>query len=232
MAFRTHTMLLKLPAKPARKIGMNYRSVTGSEPTRVGPVEYESTLERDFIVLTDVLPGVTVLRGQPLTLDFRGPDGRLCHYTPDFYVEFADGCAWLVEIKYRSDLRDDWAKLKPRFKAAIRHCSAHNGVRFRIFTEVEIRGNARLKNAQLLRTYRERTPNPTIEQHLYQTLRELGATTPDRLLATAYDAHEDRLKAIAHIWRLVLTGAIHADLTQPLTMAAELSPNLASGALV
>lgn len=182
------------------------------------PVAFESALERDFLVLLASDPNLGDVREQPLRIDFRDPAGRRTHYTPDFLVLY-DGDHpqhVLYEIKYRADLRAEWPRLKAAFLAARLH-AREQGMRFSIMTEVEIRGPY-LANVRFLRGYRDRPYDETIEEHLVRTLAILGETTPQALLAAAYQDRENRIAAIAPLWRLLSTGRVHADLSQPLTM--------------
>lgn len=58
----------------------------------------------------------------------------------------------LYEVKYREELRRDWAKLRPRFRAAHRFARGH-GWKFRLITDYEIR-TPLLWNAKFLLPYR------------------------------------------------------------------------------
>lgn len=57
-------------------------------------------------------------------------------------------------------------------------------------------------------------------QQLLYTLRALGTTTPQALLAAAYWAEESRMAALPMLWKLIATGRLGADLHLPLTMSA------------
>lgn len=70
-------------------------------------------------------------------------------------------------------------------------------MKFKIITDAEIRGTSYLANAKFLRTYRDQTPNFSIEEHLVRTLAILGETTPEKLLIAAYWTLENRMKAMA-----------------------------------
>ena len=85
-------------------------------------------------------------------------------------------------------------------------------------TEVEIRGPY-LANMRFLSGYRDLPYDEDTEEHLVRTLAVLGETTPEALLAAAYRDRENRIAAVAPLWRLLATRRVHADLFQPLTMA-------------
>ncbi|GGP22889.1 TnsA endonuclease N-terminal domain-containing protein [Silvimonas iriomotensis] len=199
--------------RSVRRIGKSYRSVTGYAPTGFGHIPYESTLERDFVTLAEILPGVTDILSQPVQV--RYAVGKV--YTPDYKVSFADGSYWLVEIKYRKDLKEDWEAFRPGFKAAV-HQARLEGGRFRILTEVEIRSSALLENATFLKDYRSRREEPNYEQRMMRMLEELGETTPRILLEACFESDHHFASAVGYLWRLMAVGLIRADLTQPLNM--------------
>jgi hypothetical protein len=64
---------------------------------------------------------------------------------------------------------------------------------------------------------------------LIKTLSGLGETTPESLLAAAYWTQENRIKAVAPLWRLIATRRIHADLYEPLTMVTPIWTTLEDG---
>jgi len=214
--------------RPARTIGTSRRSITGRVAFAGRSVSFESSLERDFVVLLDFDLTVEDVLEQPFRITYQGADGRERHYTPDFLVEYENGDRVIYEVKYRANLKEEWATFKPRFRAAIRYAK-QNGMRFSIATEVEIRGSSYLANVRFLRPYRDYAPVLAIDEHLIKTLAALGETTPESLLVAAYWTLENRIKAIAPLWRLVATRRIHADLYEPLTMATPIWTTLEDG---
>lgn len=214
--------------QPVRSIGTNRRSITGRVAFGERSIPFESSLERDFLVLLDFDLAVENVLEQPFRITYEGADGRERYYTPDFLVEYENGDHVIYEVKYRANLKEEWAKLKPRFRAAIRYAK-QNGMRFSIATEVEIRGSSYLANVRFLRPYRDYAPNLAIDEHLIKMLAALGETTPESLLVAAYWTLENRIKAVAPLWRLVATRRIHADLYEPLTMATPIWTTLEEG---
>ena len=206
------------PVRPVRVIRSGHRGIRGTASVLRKPVAFESALERDFLILLASDPNLADVREQPMRIDFRDATGRATRYTPDFLALY-DGerpQQVLYEVKYRADLRAEWPRLKPAFLAARQHAREH-GVRFSVMTEMEIRGPY-LANLRFLRGYRDRSYDEAIEEHLVRTLAALGETTPQALLAAAYRDGENRIAAIAPLWRLLATGRVHADLFGPLTM--------------
>ena len=134
---------------PIRKIPKNYRNITGIAPHNkaVGAAAYESSLERDFLTLLAFNQDVQRFEVQPLAIEWFDTAGKRHVYTPDVLVHYQ--CDVIVyEVKYRSDLRENWQQLKPKFQAALRFCK-QNGWRFKLITEVEIHTDF-LRNARFL----------------------------------------------------------------------------------
>lgn len=212
-------MALPSSSQPVRIIRSGHRGVRGFATVMGRQTAVESALESDFLAILDADPNLRGVTGQPVRIAFPGPGGRTRHYTPDFLATYGDDRPLQViyEVKYRADLLANWPSLKPAFMAARRY-ARENGARFSIMTEVEIRGPY-LANMRFLRAYRDRPYDGAIEEQLVRTIAVLGETTPMAALAAAYWDHENRIAAIAPLWRLLAIGRIRADLSQRLTMA-------------
>jgi len=185
-----------------------------------GAAVFESSLERDWLLALDFDPKVHAIQVQPFSLHYQH-EGSTRRYTPDVRADFGDasGVRTVVyEIKPLEELRANWARYRPRFKAAIRYCRSE-GWRFKVMTERQIR-TALLDNAKFLRRYRSLPEQLLFEQQLLYTMRALGKTTPQALLAAAYWAEETRMAALPMLWKLIATRRLAADLHAPLTMSA------------
>jgi len=130
---------------PVRKIPKNYRNITGVAPhsKAEGEAGYESSLERDFLILLEFDPNVARFEVQPVKIEWVDESGKTRSYTPDVFVQYEDShprrpCPIIFEVKYRSDLDKHWNDYRPKFKAAIRYAKDH-GWRFKIITEAEIK---------------------------------------------------------------------------------------------
>ncbi|EKU25254.1 hypothetical protein XTGART2_0383 [Xanthomonas translucens pv. graminis] len=204
-----------------RELRTSRRSLTGRVTLGDGGVAaFESSLERDWLLALDFDPRVQAIQVQPFSLHYehRGTTRR---YTPDVRAEYRleSGMATVVyEVKPSEELRLNWSAYRPRFKAAVRYCRDH-GWRFKLVTERHIR-TALLDNARFLRRYRALPEQDLYVQQLLYTLRALGTTTPQALLAAAYWAEESRMAALPMLWKLIATGRLGADLHVPLTMSA------------
>lgn len=210
---------------PVRKIRKNYRNVTGiSAATKaVGEAQFESTLERDFLRLLEFSPDVASFEVQPVTLNWVDDAGTKRSYTPDTWVTFHDASGlkpWLCEIKYRSDLKKHWSELRPKFRQAI-HYARQQGWRFRLMTEVEIRGPA-LDAAKFLLPFRRRTIPADQSAYILTLVEVLKATTPDDLLRHISSDPSIQAEWLPVIWHLIAQFQIGADLQSPLLMSSHL----------
>lgn len=201
---------------PVRVIGPNRRSLTGLVTSEGASHAFESSLERDFLVLLDFNRRVQEFHTQPVTIRYRYA-GRDRRYTPDvFVVYYCDDDPTLYEVKYREDLRRDWHKLRPGFKAAIKFAKRERA-RFKIVTEREIR-TPLLSNIKFLRHCRRQLSHESIEEQVVRTLATLGESTPETLMRAAFCDDQHRLYALSALWRMVALGRIEADLEAPLSM--------------
>lgn len=212
-----------LDQKPVRSIRTSRQYLTGQVSLDGGKMaSFESSLERDWLVVLDFDPEVKAVLEQPFTIEYL-IEGRGRRYTPDVAVEyFRENQVQTVvyEIKPREILRAKWAHFLPRFKAAIHICK-QRGWRFKILTEKEIR-TPYLENAKFLRRYRNLSEQKVICDQLLYTFKALGPTTPQALLVAAYWPKEDQMKAIPMLWKMVTDGRIGVFLHEPLTMNSEI----------
>lgn len=210
----------------ARKIPKNYRNVTGlaASEKAVGKAGFESTLERDFLTLIEFSSDVEKFKTQPLEILWVDDKGKPRRYYPDVLVYYTQDCErppFLFEVKYRSDLSDNWSEYKPKFKAAISY-ARNSGWRFKLITEVEIRTQL-LDNARFLLPYRlQRSNGFEYTNALLEMMQELKITTPSELLAGVSKDQWSQAKAIPSLWFLVATFQISCDLFKPLNMKSEL----------
>jgi len=212
---------------PVRKIAKSYRNVTGivAAAKAAGPAQFESTLERDLLTRLEFSPYVRSFEVQPVTLSWHD-GGRERRYTPDVLVYFkarhgAEPPPLLCEVKYRSDLREQWLDLKPKFRAAVRFARAQ-GWRFKLVTEAEIR-TPYLDNARFLLPFVRRGPPPADDMDvLDHALCDLGKAEVQTLLEAACRDEWNRARLLPALWYLVGTFHFGADLNVSLTMSSHI----------
>jgi len=213
---------------PVRKIPKNYRNITGVAPhsKAEGEAGYESSLERDFLILLEFNPNVTRFEVQPVMIQWVDESGKPRRYTPDVFVQYhhSNRCPILYEVKYRSDLKKNWDTLRPKFKAAI-HYAKERDWRFKLVTEVEIQ-SVFLNNAKFLLPFIRRGPQQ--EEHmdiLADTLESLKVSTPEQLIKTIFRNEWHQAELMPTLWYLIGTRQIDVELSQPLTMKSEIRWN-------
>lgn len=210
---------------------MSNASKTVRRTSRGGPgtlflrgrtVAYGSALERDWMIALDFDPRCQCILEQPFTVPFAGPT-RTLKYTPHIKATFLElGREWVevYEVKPAKILRQDWAKWKPRFKAAIRHCR-QQGWSFWIITERDL-DTQFVDNAKFLRRYRTIPLDPLHHYALLHYLEILGPTDPQTLIATCWGDKENQAAAMVELWRMVAFGHIQTWLNRPLTLYSEI----------
>lgn len=182
-----------------------------------GTAGFESSLERDLLLILDFDPRVVRLVEQPFSIT-HVQDAAVRRYTPDVLAEFDRERTPTVvyEVKPLQTLNDEWAILRPRFKAAVAHCRLRDW-QFKIVTERHIR-TPYLENAKFLRRYRGMPPQLLRQAQLRYTASALGPTSPEALLAAAYWPKDERAMAIPALWQMVAKGDFEIDLSKPLSM--------------
>lgn len=218
------------PVEPVRRILPSSRSIRGQLSSRKTgrPPQYESALERDLLVLLDFDSSISFFCEQPVTIEYLH-EGVVRHYTPDVLAYYREDLGvsrstrpTLYEVKYRDDLRQNWAELKPRFMAALRYAD-QQGWRFKLVTEREIRTDY-LANVHFLRQYIG--PGMQVRQTdqglLMSLMGDIRLTTGEELLLMASADRAKRAELLYTLWHLVAVRLIHCDLTIGLTLQTEL----------
>lgn len=230
--------LLEDELMPARIIRPSRYSITGYVPTRKGSKaqEAESLLEQDFLTLLEYDKTIDRYRSQPFTLRWKDASGKRRSYTPDVIARYS----WLTpsgehirrvklfEVKPEKVLREDWAELKPKFRAAI-GWARDFGCVFHLVTEKSIR-TPYLKNVQFLMSFRSselgHDPYAGKKQRLItKALVQLEHSTPRDLLTAVTQDRILQAELIPWMWNLLVMNYIGADLHQPLTMASPIWAN-------
>lgn len=215
---------------PVRRILPSTRSIRGqinSSKNGRAP-QYESALERDLLQLLEFDNRVECYCEQPVTIEYIH-ERATRHYTPDVLVYYRTDLEvtqaikpLLCEVKYRADIKENWAELKPKFMAALRYAAAQ-GWQFKLVTEREIR-TTYLTNVRFLLHYTGPHAHVTqMDQRLLMSL--LGGirlTTGEELLRMATADRAKRAELLYTLWHLVAVGLIHCDLTVVLSLQSEL----------
>lgn len=215
---------------PVRKIGNNHTSLTGKIPDKNGEklISFESSLERDFIKITNFNVNVDSFVEQPLTINYVDDEGFTRSYTPDFLVFYKNTNPniphqkpLLVEIKYRDNLKKDWKILKPKFIAAMRHCDEMDW-KFKIITEVEIRTDY-LFNTNFLRHYLS-DDNIVLEDTalLLAAIKRMKISTPKELISKCTSSEHHKGYLLTSLWHLIAVKMIGIELDKKINMNSEI----------
>ncbi len=217
---------------PARTVPKNYRNLTGLVyNSRIHSLSaFESTLERDYLLLLDFDPAVEFYEEQPVTIKYYDSGERLHRYTPDVFVRYRNDANTkslplpvLCEVKYRDDLRQHWTEYKSKFKAA-RHYARERGWRFRLITEREIR-TPFLDNVKFLRQYQALAVDEAEQSMLLQALAQRPTTDVEGLLTAVTTDRWRRAQLLPVLWHLVAQRQVGVDLRHALTRGSRLWPN-------
>lgn len=210
------------PKNSVRRIPINVRSLTGA----VNGQEFESSLERDLLLLAHWDNEVEWYQSQPVKIEYFDSLGKPRSYTPDLLISYKTNPQHdhpseirkplLCEVKYRKDFVEQWKVLKPKFRAARAYAKA-NGYEFRVFTEREIRTEY-LKNIQFLWSYRNAPFHQEHLETLVDALATMMESTPIKLLESCYSNKTLRGEAQWTLWCMIARGWIRCDLQKPLTM--------------
>ena len=213
---------MRISLKKKRNISANEFSLTGQIKSlkRNDLVDFESSLERDYIHILEFDENVRYYYEQPLKIEFNDR-----YYIPDFFVEYWDGTKEVIEIKYNIDLIDNASKYVTKFKAAEEFCNSNN-LTFRILTETDIRNNY-LFNIKFLNAVQIRHTSNKSEyfnefELLEQNMKKLERTTPNKLLNSCTSCELKRAELIQYLWLMIIYKKIKIDLSIKLNMETEI----------
>jgi hypothetical protein len=213
---------------PVRKLKPTRRSVSGVYVFRGSrALEFESTLERDFLMRMEFFQSVQDIVPQPVRIPFLGSNGREYTYTPDFLVyyklrgdDYPDyPIPTLVEVKPSEQWRIHRHEWMPKWRTAHRY-ARQQGWDFRIYDESRIR-DLTLDNIRFLERYkRMRFP----EEESRWILENLGmhSSVPFHLALSTHFMGDFMAEGVAHLWHLVAVRRLDCDISRPLNNLTEL----------
>jgi len=218
----------KIASPPlVRRIGPTRRSVSGVYAFRgETSIQFESTLERDFLIRNEFSSAVLAVISQPVQIPFVGVNGRSYTYTPDYLVYFRLGNRHyddypkplLVEVKPEKEWRKSWREWLPKWKSAYRHAK-EQGWAFHIHDESRIRDQA-FENIRFLERYKRMQFSVEESRWVVENVRQMGSAPLHYILARHFMGMY-RAEGIAHIWHLLSIRQLDCDISQPLNDATE-----------
>jgi len=216
----------KKPGNPAssvygragvRKIPRSRRSATGAfwSLKNRDLVPFESSLERDLLMLLEFEDYVSGYEAQPVRFRYRAASGRKTSGVIDLALEHNGERFAYVDVKFRREIVHYWQRLKARFSGARDHADSENRDYF-IRTEKHIRTQYML-NRRFLYPFLKRAANPDHISILVKSLSSGAMSVADLLNKCAAD-RELQSEIVPTLWHCVATGQFQCDNTKPITL--------------
>jgi hypothetical protein len=177
-------------------------------------VEFESLLEREYLLAADAAVDVVAVAAQPLALLWPHCTGGQRNHVPDFFVRLASGDGRLVDVRAPNRV----AKSAAQF-AMTRQVCDEIGWRYEVFTGLP---RARSQNLRWLAGYRHDRHAPG--GNTAGVIRECFATSVTlrrglRRASTSTGLPSDVVTA--HVLHLLWQQQLVVDLSTPLSMTSE-----------
>lgn len=219
-------------SKRVREILLKKFSLTGviniSQVNK--PVQFESSLERDYIYLLEFNSNVKFYLEQPLEIKYEDYNGKKRKYTPDFIVEYFDGKIELIEIKYKSVLISKRDELEIKFEAAKKFCKK-NQFEFKVITDdyIRIEKESELINYKFLSRYKSFFKNIDLQKSAFEPyyndfnliskkINEIKKCTIIELVNKCANDEDKKAEIIFLTWYLIANKLIYTDFTIKLSL--------------
>lgn len=221
--------------KRIREIPMKNSSLSGViniGQTKKG-VQFESSLERDYIFHLEFNWEVYQYLEQPLEIIYLDSLGKQRKYTPDFAVSFVSKRpSEIIEIKYESTLIAKKEELKTKFEAAEKFCK-ENGFIFKVVTEKYIREEKgiELQNYKFLSRYRDYFSNVNKKETafpglnfdvnlLHDAISRVKTTTVKDLVDMCCQDEDKKAELIFLTWYLIASSLIKINVSEKLNLSS------------
>ena len=172
---------------PHRTVGM-----INSPYFQSKPIVYESQLERAFVQLCLLCPGVRRIVAQPFKVNLDPTKKR--HYTPDYLVELEDGSFVVIEVKILERI----GKLEKRFNQ-INEILSNRNFSFMTADETQLYSDEKEKHVKEILRYVNWQVDPQVQKMILNKLQEIegSAISLAHLKNQAQCSAEDLLHLIA-----------------------------------
>lgn len=218
--------------KRVREITLKSSSLTGV--VNIGQInksiQFESSLERDFIYLLEFNPNVKFYLEQPLEIIYKDSNGKKRKYTPDFIIEYFDGKVELIEIKYESTLLSKKEELEVKFTAARKFCM-ENKFDFKTITDkiIRIEKEFELFNYKFLSRYKSFYGNINIKESAFEPynfdldlilnkINDLKKCKVIELVENCTNDNDKKAEIIFLTWYLIANKLIKTDFAKKLSV--------------
>lgn len=218
--------------KRVREVNLKYSSLSGVVNINSvrQPIQFESSLERDFIYLLEFDREIKQYLEQPLEIGYSDDLGKNRRYIPDFIVFYYSRQTEVIEIKYESTLIDKKDELKFKFSAATEYCNKQ-GFLFKIITNKYIREERgiELQNSIFLSRYKcffdnmekNRIAHSSLSMNLIllsQMMRNLGEVSVRELVCKSTPDEHKRAELIFLTWYMVASNLLYVNMMEKLTI--------------
>jgi hypothetical protein len=205
--------------KKQRKIDLSKVSLTGhiTSVKNNTIVDFESSLERDFIFLLEHDAEISKYYEQPIKINYF-ESGFNKYYVPDFFVEYYDNRKVIVEVKYKKDLIENKKKYETKFNAAKLFCEKNN-FEFQIISENQIR-TEKLFNAKFLLYYK----NPLLKldhnyvRVIHRKVKKMKRISVIDLVESMTGDYQKKAELIYVVWYMVANELLYYEKNCKLTM--------------
>ena len=197
-------------------------SLSGRIPYKGSSIPYESTLERDLIIVHAFREDVEAIVAQPITISFV-KNGVTYKYTPDFFIKFVENVdrpSMIIEVKPHDLWQANWRDWSDKWKTMRRYCK-DNGYTFRIYDESRIR-NIALANIKLLMKFRNSAIDKEDQEAVLEQVQLMGTTTIDYLLTRFYTGSSLRNHGLRVVYHLLATKQLKFDLSVEISDLTEI----------
>jgi hypothetical protein len=203
---------------PVRKISNRGGNTIGDFPSikMNRMVAFESTIERDKMILADFDPDVQAFEEQPLAIPYKH-NNRTVTYTPDLLI-LTNRKRILVECKPAALVETEDNQRK--FNAARSWCEEH-GYEFQVVTDEQVRAGFRLTNVKRLTQHARHVVSPQMGSRIYSILQEASCPMTIATLAQKI-APNNPASAMSSILHLAYHHQIALDLDKEKTEASSL----------
>lgn len=180
-------------------------------------IKFESSLERDAIMLFEYDLEVDKYWEQPITIKY-AENGKKRRYTPDFFVKYEEKQrkSELIEVKYFDELIKKEDDLRSKFYIANKFCK-NNNLKFRVITERDM-PKILINNYKFLWRFENRVQNIQFEDIslIISIVEEKNKIKIDDLLRILSSNKIKQGEYLYVIWYMVSIYILKCDLNKPL----------------
>ncbi|MBL8078938.1 MAG: TnsA endonuclease N-terminal domain-containing protein [Anaerolineales bacterium] len=199
-----------MPVKFTRK---SWTSSTGYYPSEKNgrPINYSSTIERDFFYLLDYYPWILGYEEQPFTIQALLDQKKFHSYTPDCLARHATRGLQIYECKSSKALESADTQKQVRMGAQY---ATENQAEFHLITELDIRQGFELQDIKLMWRYRNWQVTPSEINFAKNMISTKPNLTINELLAVGKDRPSPLI--LPQVLAMLYRKHIHVDLSLPL----------------